>query len=77
MTQQPMIVTPGEEACKTKEARAGEGVPASWGDWNERAINWEVVTASALVEAGADILVLRHPETVGRIKRMIGELMPA
>jgi acetyl-CoA decarbonylase/synthase complex subunit delta len=75
MTQQPMIVTPGEEAWRTKEARAGEGVPAAWGDWEQRAINWEAMTAAALVEAGADILVLRHPETIKRIRKMIDALM--
>ena len=37
MTQQPMIVTPGEEAWKAKEAKVGEGVPAAWGDWSARA----------------------------------------
>jgi acetyl-CoA decarbonylase/synthase, CODH/ACS complex subunit delta len=77
MTQQPMIVTPGEEAWRAKEARVGEGVPTTWGDWNERAINWEVVTAAPLVEAGADIVVLRHPVTIQRIKKMIAGLMPA
>jgi acetyl-CoA decarbonylase/synthase complex subunit delta len=77
MTQQPMIVTPGEEAWRTKEARAGEGVPEPWGDWEARAINWEAITATALIESGADIVVLRHPETVTRIKNMINELMPA
>ncbi len=75
MTQQPMLVTPGEEAWRTKEARAGEGVPAAWGDWAERAINWETLTASTLVESGADIVVLRHPETVKRIRAMIEGLM--
>ncbi len=77
MTQQPMIVTPGEEAWRTKEARAAEGVPAGWGDWQARAVNWETLTATALVESGADILVLRHPETVRRIKQMIAELTAA
>ncbi len=74
MTQQPMIVTPGEEAWRTKEARAGEGVPATWGEWNERAVNWEAMTAAALIESGADIVVLRHPETVKRIRAMIDAL---
>ena len=68
MTQQPMIVTPGFEAWKTKEAKVGEGVPEAWGDWKKRAINWETLTAIALVESGADILVLRHPESVRRVK---------
>jgi acetyl-CoA decarbonylase/synthase complex subunit delta len=75
MTQQPMLVTPGEEAWRAKEARTEEGVPEAWGDWAERAVNWETLTASALVESGADILVLRHPESVKRVRAMIDALM--
>ncbi|MDI6768849.1 MAG: acetyl-CoA decarbonylase/synthase complex subunit delta [Anaerolineales bacterium] len=75
MTQGPMIVTPGFEAWKTKESKVGEGVPESWGDWKERAINWETVTAVALIETGATIVVLRHPESVKRVHRAIEELM--
>jgi acetyl-CoA decarbonylase/synthase complex subunit delta len=75
MTQMPMIVTPGFEAWKTKEAKVGEGVPQAWGDWNERAITWETLTALTLVESGADIVVLRHPESVRRIHQAIDDLM--
>jgi acetyl-CoA decarbonylase/synthase complex subunit delta len=75
MTQGPMIVTSGFEAWKTKEAKVGTGVPASWGDWKERAINWETLTTLALIETGAAIVVLRHPESVKRMKAAIGELM--
>jgi acetyl-CoA decarbonylase/synthase complex subunit delta len=75
MTQQPMLVTPGEEAWRTKEARTSEGIPEEWGDWAERAINWETLTASSLIESGADILVLRHPESVKRVRAMIDALM--
>jgi len=77
MTQLPMIVTPGFEAWKTKEAKVGDGVPASWGDWKERSINWETLTAVSLVQTGADIVVLRHPESVNRVKTAISELMMA
>lgn len=77
MTQFPMIVTPGFEAWKAKEAKVGEGVPEAWGDWKARAINWETITALALVESGADILVLRHPESVVRVKSAIEELVAA
>jgi acetyl-CoA decarbonylase/synthase complex subunit delta len=77
MTQMPLIVTPGFEAWKTKEAKVGSGVPAAWGDWSERAVNWETLTALSLMEAGADILVVRHPETVKRIKSAIEELLAA
>lgn len=74
MTQQPMIVTPGEEAWKVKEAKVGEGVPESWGEWERRALEWEAVTASTLVYSGANILVLRHPKTLQRLQAMIDEL---
>jgi len=75
MTQQPMLVTPGEEAWRVKESKVGTDVPAMWGDWAERAVHWETVTASALVESGANVIVLRHPEAVKRVKGMIAKLM--
>ena len=75
MTQLPMIVTPGFEAWKAKESKVGEGVPEAWGDWKSRAIHWETLTAVALVESGADIIVLRHPESVKRVKDTIEELI--
>ncbi len=77
MTQLPMLVTPGYEAWKTKEAKVEAGVPASWGDWLERSINWETLTAVTLIEAGADIVVLRHAESVRRVKLAITDLMAA
>lgn len=75
MTQFPMIVTPGYEAWKTKESKVGEGVPSAWGSWLERAINWEILTAVTLLESGADIVVLRHPESVKRVKAAVQELV--
>jgi len=75
MTQQPMLVNPGEEAWKVKESKVGEGVPESWGDWQNRALEWEALTASTLIESGADMLILRHPETLKRVKAMIDALL--
>lgn len=75
MTQIPMIVTPGAEAWKTKEAKIGTDVPDSWGDWEERAIEWETLTAVTLIESGADIVVLRHPDSVQRVRTAIDDLM--
>ncbi len=77
MMQQPMLVTPGFEAWKAKESKVGEGVPEAWGDWEKRAINWETLTATTLLESGADVVVLRHPESIRRVKAAIAELMPA
>ena len=75
MTQLPMIVTVGAETWKTKESKVGDGVPAAWGEWQERGINWETMTALTLLESGADIVVLRHPESVKRVKAAVAELM--
>lgn len=75
MTQSPMVVVVGHETWKTKEAKVGQDVPATWGDWLERSITWEAVTAVTLIEAGADIVVLRHPESLKRVRAVIDNLV--
>lgn len=77
MTQSPMIVAVGQETWKTKESKVGDDVPASWGEWEERSITWETVTAVTLIEAGADIVVLRHPESLKRVRAAIENLVQA
>ena len=75
MTQLPMLVTPGEECWKAKESQVGVDVPGAWGDWKTRAINWETLTSVMLIESGANIVVLRHPESVQRTFVAIQDLM--
>ncbi len=75
MTQQPMLVNPGEEAWRVKEAKVGEDVPENWGDWERRALDWEAITATTLIHSGADILVLRHPKTLARVRTVIDDLI--
>ena len=75
MTQQPMICFVGEESWRQKESRVGEGVPAEWGDWEHRGITWETTTAVTLLESGADIVVVRHPEALRLTQETIGKLM--
>ncbi len=77
MTQLPMMVTPGFETWKTKESKVGIGVSEAWGAWKERAILWETLTTTALLESGASIVVLRHPESLKRVRTAIAELMTA
>jgi len=75
MTQLPFFCTAGFESWRQKESKVGEGVPSAWGDFGTRAVAWEVATATALLMAGADILVLRHPESIQRVVRAIDRLM--
>ena len=73
----PMICNVGTESWRQKEAKSTEGVPDSWGDNERRAIMWEEITAIAMLNAGANIITLRHPRTVEVIKATIDKLMGA
>jgi acetyl-CoA synthase len=75
MTQFPMLVTVGEECWKTKESKVGDDVPETWGDWETRAIAWETTTAIMLAESCADLIVLRHPESVQRTREALDDLI--
>jgi acetyl-CoA decarbonylase/synthase complex subunit delta len=75
MTQQPMFCLVGYESWRQKEARVGEDVPVEWGDWERRAVLWESVTATSLLHSGADVVVLRHPESLELVQTTINELM--
>ena len=67
----PVVCLVGEEAWKAKEVKL-DGVPAAlWGDRTKRGVNWEVATALSLLVAGADLLVLRHPETLAEVRRQV------
>lgn len=63
----PVIVFAGEESFKAKEAKSAD-FGASWGDLKTRSVCWEVTTATALVCAGADIVVLWHPDSISALK---------
>lgn len=70
----PFICFSGQESWRSKEAKASiEEFPA-WGDEAKRGIAWEAMTAAALMQAGADILVMRHPLAAEKIKKYIDSL---
>jgi len=74
MTQQPMVCGVGEEAWRQKEGRAASDVPEAWGALAERGVAWEVSTATTLLEAGADVLVLRHPGSLAVMREALDDL---
>ena len=77
MTQQPMICNLGEESWRQKESRAAEGVPDAWGALATRGEAWEVATALTVLEAGADIAVLRHPASLTALCAVLDDLTGA
>lgn len=59
--QMPIIADLGRECWKTNQARADAG----------QGMLWESITAMSLLLAGADILVLRHPDNCRLLKEAI------
>lgn len=71
----PMIVSPGYECAKLKEFKADESSFPTWGELAKRAALWETATANSLLYAGADILIMYHPEAAMATKKTILELL--
>jgi len=62
----PFICFVGQEAWRAKEAKAD--------DLAEQGIIWEALTATALIQAGADLLVMRHPKAIEKVNKYIDNL---
>lgn len=72
MMQTPMIGDIGANVWKAKEAAAEI---AEWGAVAPRGIAWEATTGVGMLMAGAELLVMRHPEAVAVVENTIDELM--
>jgi acetyl-CoA decarbonylase/synthase complex subunit delta len=71
----PYISFVGQESWRAKESKAPKAEFPSWGPEKERGIIWEIITATALIQAGTDILVMRHPSAIKKIQAHIDNLM--
>lgn len=71
--QFPIICDLAKEIWKTKEAKA-EDSPLM-GAAAKRGVLMEAVTAQLLLLAGADLLIMRHPEAIKLVRGMIADLM--
>jgi acetyl-CoA decarbonylase/synthase complex subunit delta len=70
----PVICMVGQEAWRAKESKATNEEQPGWGDEKTRGVFWEITTATALLQAGSDILVMRHPEAVKALRDHIDTL---
>ncbi len=73
----PFICFVGSETWRAKEACINDSEMPAWGPRVQRGIIWETLTAVALIQAGADILVMRHPKAVENVKKYIDQLYGA
>jgi acetyl-CoA decarbonylase/synthase complex subunit delta len=58
----PIIANLAGECWKTKEAKENQN----------QGVLWEGMTAVSLLLAGANMAVLRHPETLRYVKKLFG-----
>lgn len=72
---QPILANIGGEVWGTKEAKTPEDEMPEWGDHRKRGPMWEATTGFTYLQAGADIVAVRHPKALEEIKVMIDRMM--
>lgn len=73
--QMPIITPVASEAWGVKEAMASETDAPEWGSQEERGIDMEVETAMAVIAAGSNAVILKHPESIKTISGLMKELV--
>ncbi len=72
--QFPIICNIANEVWKTKEVHIPTEEDPSLGDVKKRGILMEAMSAMVLLLAGADVLIMRHPEAIKLVQEMMAEL---
>lgn len=72
--QFPIICNVGREVWKVKEVKTPEAEDPKLGDQKKRGVLMEAVTAMTLLLAGADVLIMRHPDAVAQTRATIQDL---
>ena len=70
--QSPIITPVGSDCWGVGEATKAEAdAPAGWGPVETRGISMEVTTAAALIAAGSNAVVLRHPVSIETVSKFV------
>jgi acetyl-CoA decarbonylase/synthase complex subunit delta len=72
---QPVILDVGYEAWRAKEAKSGDEFADVWGPAAQRGPAWEAVTATTLIQGGADLLVMCHPKAVEAVRHVVAQVV--
>ncbi len=72
--QPPIVGDVGMYVWKIKEVSAKESDIPEWGLLEDRGIAWEAVTATAMIIAGTNLLIMRHPKAIETVRKVIEEL---
>ena len=77
LLSQPVICDVGFEAWRAKEAKAPPFQCVTDETRDQWGVIWEAATAVVLLQAGAEILVMRHPQAIEFARKTISQFMPA
>ena len=70
----PQICDVGGEVWRIKEATVDEDVLPGWGKLEKRGPAWEATCAGVYLQAGADILIMAHPEAIKIAQQTIEQI---
>ena len=73
--QMPIITPVASETWSVKESVATEEDMPEWGSLEERGIDMEVETAVADLASGSNAVILKHPESVATVSKLIKALV--
>jgi acetyl-CoA decarbonylase/synthase complex subunit delta len=71
--QLPIICNLSKEVWKSKEVNQPDD-EGNMGNAKNRGILLEAMSAMALLLAGGDVIIMRHPEAIKLIKEMVADL---
>ena len=72
--QFPIVCNVAKEVWKTKEVHIPTKEDPTLGDAKKRGILMEAISATILLLAGGDVMIMRHPEAIRLVREMIAEL---
>ena len=72
MMAMPVICDVGYESWRAKEAKLADA--PGWGDIKDRGPMWETITAVCMLQAGVDIIRMRHPRAAATVKNFINQI---
>lgn len=73
--QPPILGDVGMYVWKIKETVADVSEAPEWGSLEERSIAWETLTATGMMLAGTNLLIMRHPRAIENVEKTIDELV--
>ena len=74
---QPVVCDVGFEAWRAKEAKSPPFESVTDANRSQWGIMWESATATVLLQAGTELLIMRHPDAIANVKKIIDRFIPA